>query len=217
VGTVAADCPSHPDKNDGSFGNLRGQIAIALVVVSAAAVVTLLLKIVLVADKDLDGGDSTAFSAGSLRVDASCWHCLQALALALRLNHVPWPPVLHSALQVVADTVLLDLRPIARLLVGCGFGPSHVHNNVEGFFLHWGLTLGVLTLAVVSDLVLSKGGCSKPTARHMYTLFRLMSPVWILAGCEVLACQKVRKLDVLLLCPNYHRFTNPMPPSPLPH
>ena len=151
----------------------------AAVLVAAAAVVALVFRFVLSGrEKVVD------------RSDAAMWHVLQLVAIALRAPHVPWPPSLQSAFTLVSDVVLLDLRPLARFLLGC----EVLSHGLDPFYLHWGLTLGFLVLALLCDawgLVRACAPRDHPPG-HLYKLLRVCSPVFVLAACEALACQTVR-------------------------
>jgi hypothetical protein len=155
----------------------------AAVILAAVIVLVILCRVVVREDAGHEDGDAA-------------WYCLQLLALAVRMRHVPWPPVFFSGMLLIADTVLLDLRPVARLLLSCNVSTSLPSGDDErAFFLEWAPTLAAIGLAVAVDLV-RRG--KRMTYGHAMVLLRLYSPVLVIAACEALSCRTVRSL--LLTC-----------------
>jgi hypothetical protein len=179
-GTVAVDCPMAAHNNI-RFRNIRSQAVTVAVLVASVLVLALVVKLGLSA------------SAPDVRHGAATWYCLQTLALAIRMGHVPWPPLIRSSLMLVSDTVLLNVRPLAQLLIGCDF----IHLGFSPFYSQWGFGLAILGTALLFKAITICGRFLQGSIqlaldgpRRMKEILRLASPVFVLAACEALDCQQ---------------------------
>ena len=177
-GALSVECPTSPDSAL-RFGSRRTEFITAAIIVAAFAVIVLLSRASVCPDL-------------ASRRSVTAWHCLQLLAMAVRIRHVPWPPLLHASLLLVSDSVLFDLRPLGRLYLGCDMiGAMPDADAGRAFFLEWAPTLVAVGLAVVLGTAARIPSGTAFSAPHAFALFRLVSPVLVLASCETLACRTV--------------------------
>jgi len=171
MGPLSVECPRSLDLDTLRFGGRRTELCTVCVLVAALIVLLVLLRVVV--RSHVTPSESTAFGT---------WHCLQLLALTSRLGLVPWPPALLASLRLVGDVALLDLRPLARLALGCGFLSTSTNGLVVGsadaFFAEWGLNIVVL------------GGAALLGRKLPVRLMCVASPLLALAAFETLSCQR---------------------------
>jgi len=169
MGPLSVECPRSLDLDTLRFGSRRTELCTVCVIVAALAV--LLVLLLLVMRSNVARSENTAFST---------WHCLQLLALTSRLGLVPWPPALLASLRLVGDVALLDLRPLARLVLGCDFlHPIGLAvGSADTFFAEWGLNFVVLVLAAVLG------------RKSLMRLTCVATPLVALAAFETLSCQR---------------------------
>jgi len=179
-GSFSVECPSSLDSRL-RLGSRQTEVCTAAVIVAAAVVLAVICRMEIRDESNHEDCDTA-------------WYCLQVLALAVRMRNVPWPPLFFNGALLVADTVLLDLRPIARLILGCasqGAFPSV--NDDRALLFEWVPTFVAIGLVVVVDVV--RRGMRLSSA-HVVVLLRTFSPILVLAACEVLICRTVRSLQL---------------------
>lgn len=126
------------------------------------------------------------------KTSSKLWHLLQLLALASKINHVHWPIIQHNFFIVLSHTVLLDFRPLARLLVGCDTGVS------GGDMLEVMLGIGPTAVATVGVVIWT----AKSQDLNRLTSLRA-ALILVLTSLEMFACRTVCLCITLLVCTSY--------------
>lgn len=162
-GVQAAVCPT----TSSSVGSL---IEAAVALVSAAFVLILLVRVSWF-------GMSDHFEA--------FWHQLQVMSVFIQLSNIEWFTSSHSYVNIVSDIIMLDTRPLSRLLIGCDLWEI----DADSFYYVWGLALAPLACAI--SIVMLRWISGRVALPELVCLFRLLTPVLVVASSQALSCSKV--------------------------